>query len=127
MKLEPTPTELPAEVEYNLLRIAQEAIANSVKHSAARNVEVTLQSTPSQVSLAVRDDGDGFGWMPGGRVSTGHYGLIGMQERATHIGAAFKIDSEPGRGTTVRVTLPVRKSAAGAPIPMVQPSSELGS
>jgi ligand-binding sensor domain-containing protein len=127
LKLEQKPPELPAEVEYNLLRIAQEAVSNCVKHSGARSVEVSLQSTSSQVSLAVRDDGDGFGWMPGGRPSSGHYGLIGMQERAKQIGAGFKIDTEPGRGTTVRVTLPVRKSGAGAPMPMVQPSSELGS
>ena len=54
LKLEEKPADLPAEVEYNLLRIAQEAVSNAVKHSGARSVEVSLSSTPSQVSLVVQ-------------------------------------------------------------------------
>ncbi len=105
LKLDKGPQGLPAEVEYNLLRIAQEAVANSVRHSGARMVEVSLHSTPSLVTLAVRDDGSGFARNGG---APGHYGLIGMKERAAQIGAGFQVDSEPGRGATVRVLLPVR-------------------
>jgi nitrate/nitrite-specific signal transduction histidine kinase len=65
--------------------------------------------------------------MTGGYPKSGHYGLIGMQERAATIGAAFEIDSEPGRGATVRVTLPTRKTGAGAAMPIVHPSPELES
>jgi ligand-binding sensor domain-containing protein/two-component sensor histidine kinase len=110
LELEQNVRELPAEVEYNLLRIAQEAVSNSVKHSGARMIEVSLQSTAALVSLAIKDDGSGFG---DGVAKTGHYGLIGMRERATHIGAGFQIDSESGRGTTIRVMLPAPKAGNG--------------
>jgi signal transduction histidine kinase len=124
LKLERSPRELPPEVEYNLLRIAQEAVANSVKHSGARIIEVSLQATPTLISLTLKDDGSGFG--PGAAgASHGHYGLIGMKERAAHIGARFDIDSEPGHGTTIRVALPVRKAGANVSVPVVHPSPEL--
>jgi ligand-binding sensor domain-containing protein/two-component sensor histidine kinase len=111
LELEPDARELPAEVEYNLLRIAQEAVSNSVKHSGARMIEVSLHSTPALVSLAVKDDGSGFGLERS--ANSGHYGLIGMKERATHIGAGFQIDSESGRGTTIRVMLPAPNAGNG--------------
>ncbi len=108
LKLDRNPSGLPAEVEYNLLRIAQEAVTNSVKHAGARMIEVSLYSTAAQVNLAVKDDGSGFGQpVP----NSGHYGLIGMKERAAHIGAGFRIESEPGRGTTISVRLPTRKAS----------------
>ncbi|MGH9558378.1 MAG: two-component regulator propeller domain-containing protein [Bryobacteraceae bacterium] len=102
LKLEKNPKGLPADVEYNLVRIAQEAVANSVKHSGARTVEVALDCGPRSVHLSVKDDGSGF--VENGK--TGHYGLIGMKERATHIGAEFALASAPGRGTTISVVLP---------------------
>jgi signal transduction histidine kinase len=113
LELEQNPRELPAEIEYNLLRIAQEAVSNSVKHSGARLIEVSLHSTAALVSLAIKDDGSGFGLGAGGGGKSGHYGLIGMKERATHIGAGFQIDSESGRGTTIRVMLPAPKAGNG--------------
>jgi signal transduction histidine kinase len=113
LELEQYPRGLSAEVEYNLLRIAQEAVSNSVKHSGARLIEVSLQSTAALVSLAIKDDGSGFGLGAGGTANGGHYGLIGMRERATHIGAGFQIDTESGRGTTIRVMLPAPKAGNG--------------
>jgi ligand-binding sensor domain-containing protein/two-component sensor histidine kinase len=113
LELEQNPRDLPAEIEYNLLRIAQEAVSNSVKHSGARLIEVSLHSTAALVSLAIKDDGSGFGLGSGGSGKSGHYGLIGMKERATHIGAGFQVDSEAGRGTTIRVMLPTPKAGNG--------------
>ena len=104
LKVHKTPKDLPADVEYNLVRIAQEAVSNSVKHSGARNVEVALDCTSDAVHLSVKDDGSGFAREENGK--GGHYGLIGMKERASHIGADFDLASAPGRGTTVSVTLP---------------------
>jgi signal transduction histidine kinase len=92
---------LPANVEYNLLRIAQEAVLNAVKHSGARTLQVTLNSTPHHLRLSVKDDGTGFD--EGGSPPPGHYGLIGMKERAAQIGADFQLASARGRGTTVQV------------------------
>ncbi len=105
LKLDPAPEGLPADVEYNLLRIAQEAVSNSVKHSGARNIEVALQCTPESTRLVIADDGSGFAETP----LTGHYGLIGMRERATHIGADFSLESGLSEGTLVRVILKGRK------------------
>jgi signal transduction histidine kinase len=92
---------LPADVEYNLLRIAQEAVLNAVKHSGARTLQVTLDSTPQHLRLSVKDDGSGFD--EHGSPPLGHYGLIGMKERAAQIGADFHLASARGRGTTVQV------------------------
>lgn len=110
LNLDEGPADLGAEAEYNLLRIAQEAVTNSVKHSGARTIEVALQSEPQVVRLLVRDDGTGL--PPGGGVRTapGHYGLMGMRERASQIGAQLEFDSKPGEGTTVSVVLPAGKA-----------------
>jgi len=97
---------LPADVEYNLVRIAQEALTKSVKQSGARTVEVALDFEAKAVHLSVKDDGSGFAREENGHGRTGHYGLIGMRERASHIGAEFELASAPGRGTVVSVTLP---------------------
>ncbi|HET6958207.1 MAG TPA: two-component regulator propeller domain-containing protein [Vicinamibacterales bacterium] len=95
--------ELPADVEYNLLRIAQEAMQNAVRHSGARTLDVTLESTRERLRLSVNDDGSGFDQT--GSPPAGHYGLIGMRERAAQIGAIFELTSERGRGTTVSIQL----------------------
>jgi signal transduction histidine kinase len=111
LKLDKVPHKLPADVEYNLLRIASEAISNSVKHSGARTIEVALESAPEALRLTVHDDGSGLD-KNGPALRPGHYGIIGMKERATQIGAELQILSEPGRGTTVSVVLPVNSSRA---------------
>jgi ligand-binding sensor domain-containing protein/anti-sigma regulatory factor (Ser/Thr protein kinase) len=103
LSLGETRCELPADVEYNLLRIAQEAVLNAVKHSGARSLKVTLNSSPERLELVVTDDGAGFDG--GGAPPVGHYGLIGMKERATQIGADLTITSTPGSGTNVVVVM----------------------
>jgi signal transduction histidine kinase len=110
LKLDRVARKLPADVEYNLLRIASEAISNSVKHSGARSIEVSLESTPDALRLSVHDDGSGLG-KDGAALRPGHYGIIGMKERATQIGAELKLESEPGHGTTVSVYLPAGRAA----------------
>ena len=97
---------LPAYVEYNLLRIAQEAIINAVKHAGGRTIEVTLQVLPDVLRIAVRDDGAGF--VPGDS-ATDHFGLVGMKERAKEIGADLRVTSQPRMGTTVVVDFPGKK------------------
>lgn len=101
--------QLPPEVEYNLLRIASEAVNNAVKHSGASTIEVALQADAEQVRLLVRDDGVGFDGENGGP-RAGHYGLIGIKERATQIGAELKLVSQPGAGTSVSVVLPAARA-----------------
>ncbi len=106
LKLGKNGKAMPADVEYNLVRIAQEAVTNSVKHSGARSVEVALDYSTRAIHLSVKDDGAGFAREENGTGRAGHYGLIGMKERASHIGAEFELASSPGRGTVVSVKLP---------------------
>jgi signal transduction histidine kinase len=96
---------LPGSVEQALFRIAQEAVTNALKHGQARHCDVTIDFEPRTVHLRVRDDGVGF--PPGSTAGDGqpHFGVLGMQERANKMGATFEIRSQPGKGTTVDVTV----------------------
>jgi signal transduction histidine kinase/ligand-binding sensor domain-containing protein len=107
LQVAPTPGNLPADVEYNILRIAQEAITNAVRHSGAGTIAVTLAATSDRLSLTVHDDGAGFAANGSDQQQPGHYGLIGMRERATQIQGKLQVESAPGQGTTVRLDLDV--------------------
>jgi len=89
-----------------LYRIAQEAMGNAVTHGAARHLDVRLTRSNGVVALRVSDDGKGFD--PNRIGTSGGLGLINMRERARQLSGTFELDSEPGRGTTVRVTIPFR-------------------
>jgi len=92
---------LPVAVERELFRVAQEAIANALKHSGAAHVRVRLASPDHRVVVAVADDGSGFD--PAGPQAQRRLGLVSMRERAEAIGGELRIDSSPGAGTTVSV------------------------
>ncbi len=85
-----------------ILRMAQEALRNVERHARATRVLVRLQSNDSQLELRIEDDGIGF---DPAAPHQGHYGIIGLHEQAQLIGAHLLIDSAPGRGTTLTVTL----------------------
>jgi len=101
---------LSTEVETTLYRIAQEALNNIAKYSRARQVEVILERRADCVLLIVEDDGIGFDVAE--PANGAGFGLIGMHERATLVGATLEIESAPGQGTTilVRIAAPVRAS-----------------
>ncbi|HVM50447.1 MAG TPA: sensor histidine kinase [Candidatus Acidoferrum sp.] len=93
-------------VENNLLRIGQEAITNSTTHARARRITVELNFGEQQFRLTVSDDGQGFD--PAHLVSKeGGFGLVGMRERATHLQGQLEVQSAPGQGTQVTLTLPL--------------------
>lgn len=103
------PTQLislePA-AQHHLLRIAQEAITNSVKHARARCIDVSLHADVHSVVLTVRDDGDGFDpTLP--VTSESHFGLRGMKNRARAMKAQLDVQSSPGNGTTIKITVPI--------------------
>jgi signal transduction histidine kinase len=101
---------LTSEEELVLFRIAQEALSNVRRHSAASQVIVRLGFYPDKVLMAVDDNGRGF-HVPermDDLVSMGRLGLIGMQERARTLGGTLTIQSEPGRGTVVTVDVPIQ-------------------
>jgi signal transduction histidine kinase len=85
-----------------LFRIAQEALANVARHSAASQAEISLDYGKDSVTLVIKDDGRGFD------TSAPHsgLGLHSMQERAESLGGSFSVASEPGRGTRIVVALP---------------------
>jgi signal transduction histidine kinase len=93
------------EVEANLLKIAQEAVTNALKHAQARTVQVDLTYGEWETTITVRDDGRGFALAPNG--STGGYGLSLMRERADFLQGRFEVLSQPGNGTRVSVTVGV--------------------
>ncbi|HUA39571.1 MAG TPA: sensor histidine kinase [Candidatus Sulfopaludibacter sp.] len=93
-------------VEENLLRIGQEAMTNVVKHSDATVAKIELQFNPQQVVLQIKDDGKGFIPESCAGPDDGHFGLLGMTERAERLGGGILITSTPGRGTCIRVEIP---------------------
>ncbi|MEV0372199.1 sensor histidine kinase [Streptomyces sp. NPDC050636] len=105
------PTELPTPHEVALLRIAQSALANTVQHAAAGRVELTLSYMDTEVALDVVDDGAGFipseVPAPGSAAVTGTgFGLAAMRARARALHGTLVVESAPGEGTAVAVTLP---------------------
>jgi signal transduction histidine kinase len=103
------PRALQMDVEVTLLRAAQEAVANARRHAAASHITVTLTYYPDEVSLDVIDDGRGFD--PSGAAKRRGLGLIGMRERSQALGGRFAIESTPGEGTAVAITLPAIAAA----------------
>lgn len=103
----PARDALGIECKRHLGRLAQEAISNAIAHGKADTINVTLRHDDQALVLSIADDGVGF--EPAaveGDESLLHFGLLGMRERASLIGAAIKIESQPGRGSTVTVHLP---------------------
>jgi signal transduction histidine kinase/ligand-binding sensor domain-containing protein len=103
------PCRYPAEVEEQAVRIATEAMTNAHKHAGCRAVRVTCAYRPRELCVSVRDDGRGFD--PARAGANGHFGLVGMRERAAAVGAQLTVESAPGEGTTVRLEVPTRPTA----------------
>jgi len=97
------PAELSAVSGDNVLRMISEALTNIARHARASRVQLHLRSSDQAIELVIRDDGCGFD--PQGIGQPGHYGLIGLQERARALGGTLSIDSQSGRGTTLKVTI----------------------
>jgi signal transduction histidine kinase len=98
---------LPQPVEVQLYRIAQEMLTNISKHAGARQAELNLQLIDGNVSLSVRDDGRGFDAGRTLRDNTRGLGLLTMKERAELLGGSFQLNSAPGQGTSIGITVPV--------------------
>jgi len=103
-----TQRDLSREREVLLFRIAQEALSNVRRHAQATHVDVVLEFGESEVRLTVCDNGRGFvvPAAPGDLAGTGKLGILGMMERASLLGGRLSVQSEPGRGTRVRVDVP---------------------
>jgi len=118
--------ELPAHAASALFRIAQETTSNAVRHAQATRVVLSLRRVGDVVVLGTIDDGVGFdarestgASTPGGDGGTDaeHFGLSSIAERCALLGASLRVESVPGRGTTVIVEIPVPGSRRGAAQP----------
>jgi signal transduction histidine kinase/HAMP domain-containing protein len=111
--VEPPEISAPPDLEIACFRLAQEALTNVVRHAHAENVWIDLRERDSELRLTVSDDGVGFDLrsvLQEGE-EDGQLGLMGMQERVALLGGEMEIDSGPGRGTEIRVRLPLASSS----------------
>ena len=101
------PERLPPEVELVVYRVVQEALSNVARHSGASRADVTLAAEPTALVVGVVDDGHGFDPSFALDSRQRSLGLFGMRERAALVGGRLSIESAPGRGTSVRLEIPV--------------------
>ena len=102
---ERVPERIPSDRALALYRVAQESLWNVVRHSGATHATVSLAGAGSELLLDVADDGCGFD--PDAVAATASMGLLGMRERISVLGGRIRWDAAPGRGTAVRVRLPL--------------------
>lgn len=100
-------TFLEPHIEQGIYRVAQEALENCVRHAEAKTLWVTMIYSAEQIQLTIRDDGQGFD--PSQTIPTGHYGVAGMEERASVIGGALQVESSHGEGAMVQLVVPLRE------------------
>ena len=101
------PQPLPIRMETDLLRVAQEALTNALRHSRASSVRVALTFAEADVTVMVEDDGRGLARQDAR--GEGGFGLIGMRERVEGLGGKLLISSRPGRGTRIQAKVPITK------------------
>ncbi len=104
---EQVPDDLPEEHKTCVFRVAQEALRNTSRHAGAKHTRILVQGDGGELLLSVQDDGCGFD--PARKKGLG---LLGMEERATHLGGTCAIDSKPGCGTIIRLGLPLTHNVA---------------
>jgi signal transduction histidine kinase len=102
--------DLPDGHKTCIYRIVQEALHNCARHASAKMVKVVVRQETARILMVVQDDGNGFDV----RLGRG-LGLIGMEERVRRLDGDFEVQSEPGKGTLVRVELPLAQAGAAAP------------
>jgi signal transduction histidine kinase len=104
LEVQGSPRSLAGPVELHLLRIAQEAVANAARHSQAQAIRARLEYGADAVTLEIRDDGRGFD--PAAPTPRGHFGLLGIRERAAKVHGKLTLESSPGAGSMIRVSVP---------------------
>lgn len=102
-------TELPDEYYEHLLRFTREGLTNIARHARASQVWIRSGSENAMLTFAIEDNGIGF---DPAQITTGHYGLLGLRERARLMNGHLLIESEPGQGTTVCLCLPGERTRA---------------
>jgi signal transduction histidine kinase len=101
--------DLPEEHKTCIYRVVQEALNNCARHAFARSVRIEVVQESGRIRLSVFDDGLGFN-----STHARGLGLLGMEERVTHLGGRFQLQSEPGHGARLRIEIPLAASAVEA-------------
>lgn len=104
------PRRLNVTVEHHLLRIAQEALTNVIKHANATRAEIVIEFREDEIKLSIRDNGCGFDPAVVLRSEKGHFGLPSFRSRASALGGALDIASGPETGTCITVKVPLQPS-----------------
>ena len=102
-----SPMALGSEIESSLLRLVREALQTAVRHAAPQHLLVVLRFGQRNLEVEIVDDGRGFDSSAVPADDGRHYGLIGMRERVERAGGQFHLTSAPGKGTQVRLSVPV--------------------
>jgi signal transduction histidine kinase len=105
VRVQGQPRRLDASQEHHLLRIGLEALTNALKHASATRIDIEVSFRADETDLVVRDNGRG---LVNGGMPEGHFGLEGVRERVDKLGGRLRIDSRPGHGTELAVTIPLR-------------------
>ncbi len=95
---------IPKDIAITLFRIVQEGLSNILRHAGAKHVSLELTDGSGEYAFTLRDDGCGFD--PNNTRDGWPHGIMGMQQRVRALGGQFSLESTPGRGTTLRVTVP---------------------
>ena len=112
LKVEGSRHRLDGILEHHLLRIGQEAVANAIRHGHAAKIEARIGYGVNEVVIEVRDNGCGFDTAGALTMASGHFGLLGMEERVNKLRGRLRIDSRPGAGTVVSATVPLKEKSA---------------
>jgi len=107
LQIQGHPHRLEGVMEHHLLRIGQEAVSNAIRHARAANILVRLCYEDTKLVLEVRDDGCGFDANEATALASSHFGLLGLRERANKLQGRLQIESQPGKGTLVSVTVQI--------------------
>jgi NarL family two-component system sensor histidine kinase YdfH len=103
-------SRIPEPLAEHVLRIVSEGFTNIARHARAQNVRLQMEAHDGMLEMEIKDDGCGFD--PREQARSGHYGLVGMRERARLSGGTLDIQSAPGEGTTLRLRFPLTERIA---------------
>jgi PAS domain S-box-containing protein len=112
LQSEDIPDDLSKEIALCMFRVVQEALQNAIKHSGSRRFDVAFSRTQNEFCLTVHDSGIGFDF--GKAMKGSGLGLISMKERINLVGGELSIESQPGKGTTIRACVPLILTARSA-------------
>ena len=118
-KVSGRPFDLDQSTAHELLMVVREALHNAMRHGQPTQVHVDVDFEKKELRVQVRDDGRGFDTAMASSQQNGHYGLVGIQERAKRVGGVLVLNSRPGAGTDLTLSVPRKASASGNGVPRI--------